>query len=141
MAIDLKALSPSQLQALIANAESQMHEARANHIQDVRKKIDTLLGNSGLTLADVYPTRGRAGKGTGKRSAVAPKYRNPENPAETWSGRGRQPLWLAHALKRRGTNIESFLIEGATKAKAPAKKAAAKKTRVAKKATRKKAAR
>jgi DNA-binding protein H-NS len=94
------------------------------------------LGNSGLTLADVYPTRGRAGKGTGKRSAVAPKYRNPENPAETWSGRGRQPLWLAHALKRRGTSIENFLIEGATKAKAPAKKA-----RVVKKATRKKARR
>lgn len=130
MAIDLKSLSPSQLQALISNAESQMHEARANHIQDVRKKIDALLGNSGLTLADVYPTRGRAGKGTGKRSSVAPKYRNPENPAETWSGRGRQPLWLAHALKRRGTSIDSFLIEGATKAKAPAKK-----TRVAKKAT------
>lgn len=136
MAIDLKSLSPSQLQALIANAESQMHEARANHVQDVRKKIDALLGNSGLTLADVYPTRGRAGKGTGKRSSVAPKYRNPENPAETWSGRGRQPLWLAHALKRRGTSIDSFLIEGATKAKAPAKKA-----RVAKKATRKKARR
>lgn len=133
MAIDLKSLSPSQLQALIANAESQMHEARANHVQDVRKKIDTLLANSGLTLADVYPIRGRAGKGTGKRSAVAPKYRNPENTAETWSGRGRQPLWLAHALKRRGSNIENFLIEGATKAKAPAKKA-----RAAKKATRKK---
>ena len=133
MAIDLKSLSPSQLQALIANAESQMHEARANHVQDVRKKIDALLASSGLALDEVYPTRGRASKGAGKRSAVAPKYRNPENPAETWSGRGRQPLWLAHALKRRGTSIENFLIEGATRAKAPTKK-----TRVAKKATRKK---
>jgi DNA-binding protein H-NS len=136
MAIDLKSLSPSQLQALIANAESQMHEARANHVQDVRKKIDALLASSGLSLDEVYPSRGRASKGAGKRSAVAPKYRNPENPAETWSGRGRQPLWLAHALKRRGSSIDNFLIEGATRTKAPAKK-----TRVAKKATRKKAKR
>ncbi|HEY9131386.1 MAG TPA: H-NS histone family protein [Dyella sp.] len=135
MAIDLKSLSPAQLQALIANAETQMHEARASHIQDVRKKIDALLANAGLTLADIYPTRGggRAAKGAGKRAIVAPKYRNPENPAETWSGRGRQPLWLSQALKRRGTSIDQFLIAGAVKAKAPAKKA-----RAAKKATRRK---
>ncbi|GAB2582541.1 H-NS histone family protein [Dyella jejuensis] len=127
MAIDLKSLSPKELKALIANAESHMQEARAGQIQDVRNKIDTLLGNAGLTLADVYPTRG--GK-AGKRASVAPKYRNPENPAETWSGRGKRPLWFAAALKRRGVTIENLLIDGGAKAKsAPAK-------RVAKKAVR-----
>lgn len=127
MAIDLKALSPKELKALIANAESQMQEARASQVQEVRKKIDALLSGSGLTLADIYPAQGgRGGKG-GKRGAVAPKYRNPEDPSQTWTGRGKRPLWFAAAIKRRGVTAESLLIAGAGKAKAaPAKKSARK---------------
>lgn len=139
MAVDLKSLSPKELQALIANAESQMQEARANQVHTVREKIDTILKSSGLSLGDVYPTRGggkAAGKRGGKRGAVAPKYRNPENPSETWTGRGRQPLWFAAAIKRRGVTADSLLIAGAAKAPAKAAKKAGRK--VAKKATRKK---
>jgi DNA-binding protein H-NS len=33
---------------------------------------------------------------------VSPKYRNPDRPSETWSGRGRQPRWLAARLKAGG---------------------------------------
>jgi DNA-binding protein H-NS len=131
MAIDLKALSPKELKTLIANAESQMQEARVSQVQEVRKKIDALLSNSGLTLADVYPTRGigKGGRG-GKRGTVAPKYRNPEDPSQTWTGRGKRPLWFAAAIKRRGVTADSLLIAGAGKAKAaPAKKAAKKAVR------------
>jgi DNA-binding protein H-NS len=128
MAIDLKSLSPKELKALIANAESQMQEARVSQVQDVRKKIDALLSNANLTLADVYPTRG--GKG-GKRGTVAPKYRNPEDPSQTWTGRGKRPLWFAAALRRRGVTAESLLIAGAGKTAktAPAKRAAKKAVR------------
>ena len=92
MALNLETLSPKELQALISNAESQMKAARVNQIQSVRDKIDSLLKNSGLALADVYPTRGgKASKG-GKKSVVAPKYQNPSDPAQTWSGRGKRPL-------------------------------------------------
>jgi DNA-binding protein H-NS len=40
---------------------------------------------------------------------VAPKYRNPQNRAETWAGRGKQPRWLATAL-RSGRKLDDFLI-------------------------------
>ncbi|GLQ96597.1 H-NS histone family protein [Dyella mobilis] len=127
MPIDLKSLSPKELKSLIANAESQMQEARAGQVQEVRKKIDALLSNAGLTLADVYPVRGSK---TGKRGTVAPKYRNPEDPSQTWTGRGKRPLWFAAAIKKRGVTAESLLIEGAEKAKAaPARKSAKKATR------------
>jgi len=119
MAINLETLSPAELKALIANAQSQMQAARANHVKEVREKIERLLKSSGLALADVYPTRG--GKGTkGPKSVVAPKYRNPANATQTWSGRGKRPLWFVQALKKRGTTVESLLIDGAPKA-APAK--------------------
>jgi DNA-binding protein H-NS len=58
------------------------------------------------------------------RGAVAPKYRNPENPSETWAGRGLKPRWLMAAIKA-GKKSEDFLIAGAAKSTAemPRKKA------------------
>jgi DNA-binding protein H-NS len=44
-----------------------------------------------------------------KYPRVLPKYRNPTEPSETWSGRGKQPRWLAAALKT-GHTIEEFVI-------------------------------
>jgi DNA-binding protein H-NS len=44
-----------------------------------------------------------------KYPTVFPKYRNPNKPFETWSGRGKQPRWLAAALKS-GQTIEDFVI-------------------------------
>jgi DNA-binding protein H-NS len=49
---------------------------------------------------------------SGKRRpypAVVPKYRNPDDPAETWSGRGKRPRWLA-ALLKSGKQIDDFRI-------------------------------
>jgi DNA-binding protein H-NS len=43
---------------------------------------------------------------------VAPKYRNPAKPAETWAGRGKQPLWLKAQLKA-GKDIDDFRIGNA----------------------------
>ena len=42
---------------------------------------------------------------------VRPKFRNPDNPAETWSGRGRQPRWVAEQL-RSGKRMEDLQIQG-----------------------------
>lgn len=125
MAIDLKNLSPKELQALIANANAQMHQARATQVQFVKQKIETLLSDNGLTLNDVYPSRGKKTTGkNGSKGVVAPKYRNPSNPSETWSGRGRQPAWFAKALKRRGVTVDSLLIADIAKSKALAKETA-----------------
>jgi DNA-binding protein H-NS len=40
---------------------------------------------------------------------VFPKYRNPNDPSETWAGRGKQPRWLA-ALLETGKQLEDFRI-------------------------------
>ncbi|HEV2680199.1 MAG TPA: H-NS histone family protein [Rhodanobacter sp.] len=133
MTIDLKTLSPKELQTLIATANAQMHEARANQIQAVKQKIETLLGSSGLNLEDIYPSHGKKAAGKkGKTGSVAPKYRDPSDPSQTWSGRGRQPAWFAKALRRRGVTVESLLIGSSAKSAAPAKSA-----NPAKKATKK----
>jgi hypothetical protein len=40
---------------------------------------------------------------------VYPKFQNPTDPAETWSGRGKTPRWLATELKK-GKTINDFVI-------------------------------
>jgi len=137
MAINLDSLSPAELQALIKNAEAQMESARRNKAQEVRSKIDALLKGAGLSIDEVYPRRGgKAAKSP--KASVAPKYRNPENAAQTWSGRGKRPLWFSGALKKKGVTAESLLIGGSAAKAVPAKKAVKK---VAKKASARKAAR
>jgi DNA-binding protein H-NS len=46
-----------------------------------------------------------------KYPKVLPKYRNPDQRSETWSGRGKQPRWMAQALLA-GRSIEEFVITG-----------------------------
>ena len=68
-------------------------------------------------------------------SKLAPKYRNPDNPSETWAGRGLKPRWLAAALKG-GKKLEYFSI--AESAKKAAKKGRKTKVKIARKASPKK---
>lgn len=134
MAINLDSLSPVELQALIKSVEAQMDSARRNHVKEVRTKIDGILAGAGLTIGEVYPTRG--GKSAkGPKAAVAPKYRNPDNASQTWSGRGKRPLWFVEALMKKGATAESLLIASSPAKAVPAKKAM--KKVAAKKATKK----
>ena len=43
---------------------------------------------------------------------VHPKYCNPDQPLETWAGRGKQPRWLVAQL-RSGRRIDDFRIKKA----------------------------
>jgi DNA-binding protein H-NS len=61
--------------------------------------------------ADARSVKG-APRERGKYPRVFPKYRNPNQHSETWSGRGKRPRWLAAALKT-GHAIEEFVIGNA----------------------------
>jgi DNA-binding protein H-NS len=100
---------------------------------DLRQKVEAMLATkvaeqrraleselSKLTRFGAGGSGAKFGKRGGARGAVAPKYRNPENPAETWAGRGLKPRWLAAALKT-GKKVEDFSIAAVVK-KSPAKK-------------------
>jgi DNA-binding protein H-NS len=123
MSIDLSGLSAKELGALIKNAKKQQTiVAKRPALTKVRAQLSKLAKANGYTLEEVAgvaaPTRGRAGKATKAAPAkpvrvlgkVAPKYRNPANPKETWTGRGKQPRWLA-AHTTKGKKLEDFLIK------------------------------
>jgi DNA-binding protein H-NS len=122
MSINLESLSAKELDALINQARKRKTTlAKRKPIATVRSKLTQLARAEGYSIAELFGTgasaprgpkatkaapRRAAGKSTSK---VAPKYRNPANPSETWAGRGKQPRWLA-AQTSAGRKLEDFLI-------------------------------
>jgi DNA-binding protein H-NS len=96
------------LQAL----KSQVEAAISARVTERRRELESELSK----LAGFGGGRGKAAKFArgDRRGPVAPKYCNPENPAETWAGRGLKPRWLTAAIKG-GKKPEDFLIAGADK--------------------------
>ena len=116
--MNLKALSLDKLSKLREQVEAALsvkitEQKRA--MQEQLSKLDRL-GRKGLRLN---------GAGSGPRGPVAPKYRNPANPAETWAGRGLKPRWLTAAMKS-GKTLEHFSIDAAPKRRGQPRKAARK---------------
>ena len=119
----LKTMSVEKLQDLKSKVEAAIH----TRVIERRRELESEL--SKLAKYDGGGRVAKMGRG-GARGSVAPKYRNPENPSETWAGRGLAPRWLTAAIKG-GKKREDFLIAGAPKASAAKQP---KKTRKVKKA-------
>jgi DNA-binding protein H-NS len=91
-AIDLEKLDVEGLKDVIARvqellAEKQQQE-KARFLEEVREKA----GELGISLEElVKPARRQ--RAAPRKATIAPKYRNPQDPTQTWSGRGRAPAW------------------------------------------------
>ncbi|HJU25284.1 MAG TPA: H-NS histone family protein [Rhodanobacteraceae bacterium] len=106
MAVDVKSLNEKQLEELSRKIAARKNDLSKERLAKVRAKVDALLKAEGVTFGELYGTRGRKGK----RGKVAPKFRNPANPSETWSGRGKRPRWFLAALKS-GKKDKDLLIK------------------------------
>ncbi|WP_329741125.1 H-NS histone family protein [Dyella sp. A6] len=96
MAIDIKNLNHNQLNELINKAQVRQGELRKEKVAKLREKVHALIKAEGYTFEDIFGGARAKRRSTG---TVAPKYRNPANPEQTWSGRGKRPRWFNDALK------------------------------------------
>jgi DNA-binding protein H-NS len=113
----LKTMSIDKLMKL----KDQVDSVLASKVTEQRRALESELSKLGRFQGGAGRGKVAFGRG-GARGAVAPKYRNPENPAETWAGRGLKPRWLTAAIKA-GKKIEDFAIAGAaTSSKAAGRK-------------------
>lgn len=104
MNTDLNSLSLKELkdlQSQVAKAISGFEDRRKRHaLAELEEKAKAM----GFSLAEL--TGVTAGR---KRTPSMPKYANPANKSDTWSGRGRKPRWFSDALAK-GKKPESMAI-------------------------------
>jgi DNA-binding protein H-NS len=121
--------SVSSIRARIRALETQARRLERSATKGLRA-VASAIAKHGLSLTDVQRAFAMS-KGGRKRSpvagrTVAVKYK--DDKGNTWTGRGRTPLWLV-AAEKAGKKRQSFLI-GAKKT--PAKSARSKKARAKK---------
>jgi DNA-binding protein H-NS len=104
----LKTMSVAKLQALKSQIEAAISAKVSERRRELETELSKLAGFAGGRKATKFGRPGRIGP-------VAPKYRNPENPAETWAGRGLRPRWLTAAIKG-GKKLGDFAIASGTAA-------------------------
>ena len=87
-----------QLRTLHREIGALIAERRHGELEQIRERVALL----GFTPTDLTLPKGKKGIGVAK-------YRDAENPDDTWSGKGRKPAWLLHRMNE-GRNIEEFKI-------------------------------
>lgn len=91
----------NKLQDLIKDKIENIKKEEIVAAKQAVKDMADRLGVDPLTLV----SSGSPKKGT----SVEPTHQNPDNPKETWAGRGKHPRWLREKLES-GANINDFKI-------------------------------
>jgi DNA-binding protein H-NS len=101
--VDISNLSVAELEKLKGSIDSAIANRRDTELLTLRQAIDDMLEEAGFTLDDILQVR------SVKKRAVKAKYSNPSNPDETWSGRGRKPIWVQNWVNA-GNELNDCLI-------------------------------
>lgn len=104
--IDLEAMPLDEMWALHEEIGQVLSVRLTSEKRELEKRLAQLRGEKEAKL--VEPSEG-APRERRKYPRVYPKYRNPNEPSQTWSGRGKKPRWLTAAL-RTGHSIDEFII-------------------------------
>ena len=103
---DLTTLSEAELQAVIEKAEKALKERQSSKRKEVITQIKELAASIGATV-DIHEVDKNLDR---RNSKVAPRYRNPADPLQSWSGRGLAPKWM-QALLSQGRDKSEFEIK------------------------------
>jgi DNA-binding protein H-NS len=98
----LDKLSYGELAELRNRVDRMMVEKRNSARDELRQQVTALVKDHGLSVQELF--------GKGRKGTVAVKYRDPKNPQNIWTGRGRMPRWLTAAMKGGKAKQENFLI-------------------------------
>jgi DNA-binding protein H-NS len=100
---DLNSMSLDELKQLQKDLNKAIDTFQERQRIEALAVLDAKAKEMGFSLSELT-----GGKKKGASSGV-PKYVHPENPALTWTGRGRQPNWIKEGLSS-GKSLDDFRI-------------------------------
>ena len=105
--IDLERLDIEQLTKLLGKAQAEISACEKQNRKDLRAELERRVASDGYKMAEIFPELGSASSNSSRRKRPA-KYRDPQNPDQTWSGIGRTPKWVQAILDERGIDMAAF---------------------------------
>lgn len=109
---DLKSMTRKELEKLKTNVEKALEKLAEKDKKTALAAAQKAAAAHGFTLADITGELSAPKKRktrTGPKSPSVPKYRNPANADQTWTGKGRQPDWFKSAIAA-GTSPDAMEI-------------------------------
>ncbi len=105
MGLELKNMSRNELLQLRNDIDKALVNAEKRERKAALEAAEKAAAEFGFSLSELSHT---APKGAKLQKSKA-KYRNPNAPEQTWTGRGRKPQWVHDALNS-GTDIAELEI-------------------------------
>jgi DNA-binding protein H-NS len=109
--LDVERLDDQELHAMMQRFKDVLNSRFTSRTQEFRDLAREM--GFAVTLTKIGKETARRGtrqaQEEDRRRGVMPKYRNPENPTETWAGRGRKPKWVEDMLAK-GASMDDLLI-------------------------------
>lgn len=102
--INLYGLSIQELQELSSDIEGELKRRGDEERKKVLARMKELAASVDMTLEEVIAYSST------KKTKGEPKFQNPENPKQTWTGRGKRPSWIKAALEQ-GKSLDELRIE------------------------------
>ena len=100
--MDLNTLTLKELKKLRKDVDKTIADFENRKKREALSELEKKAAELGFSLSDLT--------GTAKVKKVSPpKYRNPNDATQTWTGRGRIPLWMK-ALENAGGSRDDTLI-------------------------------
>lgn len=114
MNIDLKSMTRQELEKLKTQVDRELTRTIERDKKAAKAAAQKAVRKLGFDLEEVIkdekPAKALKGRKKTKAVSALPKYRHPENPEVTWTGKGRQPNWIKEA-EAAGKSRDEFLIK------------------------------
>ncbi|WP_428926436.1 H-NS family nucleoid-associated regulatory protein [Marinibacterium sp. SX1] len=98
MPIDLTTMTSRELEDLRIQVDTALKDAVSRERAQARQAAEKAAAEFGFSLSDVLNGLDGNRRKSDEKTVSPPKYRNPDDPTQTWTGRGRKPGWFNDAL-------------------------------------------
>ncbi|MFT7105643.1 MAG: DNA-binding protein H-NS [Yoonia sp.] len=109
MKTDLKIMTRKELEKLKANVEKALAKLSAADKKAALIAAEKAAAAHGFSLAEITGEAAPRKAKAGPKKVSAPKYQNPADATQTWTGKGRQPDWFKAAIAA-GTTPDTMEI-------------------------------
>jgi len=99
--LELDKLDQKELEQLRADVDQALKTLHARRFKEARDAVTALAKEHGFKLEELAGATPSAAK-----AKLPAKYVNPDDPDQTWSGKGRKPKWFNEAISAGKTESD-----------------------------------